>query len=259
MVRGRRKNRDSNHPGYLRRMTAFCRRTMALIFVAGVMLSGPTAAAGRVLRVPADYELIGAAVAASRDGDTVLVGDGFYYEKNLVLDKRITLRSERLFGAVIVGSEEAGSSILIVRAPVEIEGFIFKNGYHGIQQRDSPDVEWRGRDLAFLGVRYAVIIDDRENTVGSAGLSNIIIDGAESGFRTNDACGLEARRVFIARSGLALVGSNHRRFRVDDVVMFNCHTPIDLDKQRNPATESGFIEIGRREIVAAASGDAFLR
>ncbi len=235
MIRGRRSHGISFQSCRPRRPILLGLRAAALLFAACVAVPGTAAAAGRVLRVPADFELIGAAVAAAKDGDTILVGDGFYYEKNLVLDKRVTLRSERLFGAVIVGSEETGSSILIVRAPVDIEGFIFKGGYHGIQQRGSPDVEWRGRDLAFFDVQFAVNVNDAALPVGSAVLANIIIDGAEAGLTTNDACGLEARRVLIMRTAMALGGSHHRRFRVDDVVLVGCKLHYNIDSHLNSA------------------------
>ncbi|HOI44749.1 MAG TPA: hypothetical protein PLX50_03955, partial [Candidatus Aminicenantes bacterium] len=102
--------------------------------------------------VPRGFPTIRSAVQAAADGDTVEVETGLYQEGGIVIDKAIRLKSKELFGAVIYAPDAGSGCIFQVRAEAEIEGFILKNAYWGIEQRNSPDVEWTGRDLVFLNM-----------------------------------------------------------------------------------------------------------
>jgi hypothetical protein len=186
----------------------------------GLFPGGLTA---RTLRVPQDYPMIGRAAAEARDGDVIEVDDGFYFERDIVLNKRLTVRSRNLFGAVIYGSDDLNAAIFIVRAPVEISGFILKDSWTGILQRDSPDVEWKGRSLAFFKMKdEAVRVDDKLDRIGFADLADIVVSDCATAFKTNDARGLLARRFFVSRALVALEGSNHRTFRVDGGLFWDC-------------------------------------
>jgi len=175
-----------------------------------------------VIRVPQDHVLISQAVAAAKDGDVVEVDDGFYFEKNIVIDKPIRLRAKNAFGAAVYGSTERGSAVFIVRAACEIDGFILKNSDIGVLQRDSPDVLWTGRNLALFNLQEGISINDREFRRGSARLSDIIADGCAEPFRTNDARSLQVGRAFVANAEVAFAGSNHDAFTVRDIVVWNC-------------------------------------
>jgi CHAT domain-containing protein len=174
-----------------------------------------------VIRVPQDHVLISQAVAAAKAGDVVEVDDGFYFEKNIVIDKPIRLRAKNAFGAAVYGSTESGSAIFIVRAACEIDGFILKNSATGVLQRDSPDVLWTGRNLALFNLREGISINDRELRRGSARLWDIIADGCAKPFETNDAR-LQVCRAFVANAEVVFSGSNHDAFTVRDVVAWNC-------------------------------------
>lgn len=207
----------------------------ALCAALGWLLPAVPLAAGpetfpRTIRVPQDYPLISLGVAAARPGDIVEVDDGFYFERDLVLDKPLTLRSRNLFGAVIYGSLDPGSNILIVRAPVDITGFVFRDSYGGIEQRDSPDVEWTGHDLAFIGLKSAVYINDRFVRIGSARLWRLILEGCESGVNTNEARRIRVDRCFAFRIVYAFNGSNHESFQADKTVLWDCHALTQTDK-----------------------------
>jgi len=198
----------------------------------------------RLLRVPRDHETIKGAVAAAVDGDVIEVDNGFYFEKNIVLDKRIGVRAKNLFGAVIGGSEEPGTAVFIVRAEVEISGFILKNSYLGILQRDSPDVAWTGRDLAFFNMKWAVSVDDREMNIGLARLENVFVDGCEGAFLSNDARGMEIERCFISGAVEVFNGSDHLRFAVDRAVLWNCQSVSREGSGVFPAPATSRIELG---------------
>jgi CHAT domain-containing protein len=179
-----------------------------------------------VRRVPQDFPTIKSAARACGDGDVIEVDDGFYFENNIVLDRDIELRAKTLFGAVIDGfsGETPRSAIFLVRAKVDISGFILKNCQNGIEQRDSPDVSWQAHDLAVLNMRgIAVSINDVEKNNGSAALRNIIVDNCGSAFSTNEARGMDVRTCLVTNCRRAFCGSNHIYFRVDRMVVWNCN------------------------------------
>ena len=220
-------------------------RAATFLGVAGMMGLLPAVLPARILRVPQDSPLISLAAAAARDGDTIEVDDGFYFEKNIVLDKRLTVRAKNLFGAVLYGSGDRGNALFVVRAEVEISGFILKNAWVGILQRDGPDASWTGRDLAFFNMTTAAVsINDREANIGSADLADIIVSGGQIGFSTNDARSLTARRCFIAGARIAFNGSDHFRFRVDDAVVWNCAETMSESPRPQSDPAHSRVELG---------------
>jgi len=180
------------------------KKAAAVLFLAaGTCGLLPGRLAARTIRVPQDCPMIGPAAAEARDGDVIEVDDGFYFERDIVLNKRLVVRSRNLFGAVIYGSADLNSTVFIVRAPIEISGFIIKNAYIGILQRDSPDVEWKGRDLAFFNILTAAVsIDERTELFGFADLADIVVSGCYTAFATNEARGLSLHRFFYFRRPL---------------------------------------------------------
>jgi CHAT domain-containing protein/tetratricopeptide (TPR) repeat protein len=201
-------------------------------------------AGARTINVPGDFQSIRSAVDSARDGDRIEVEDGYYFEKNIVITKKITIRAKNLFGAIIYGSAESGSSIFIVQAEAEIEGFVLKNSFYGILQRDSPDVLWKGRDLAFLDTAEAVSINDRESNMGRAVLENLIVDNCRAAFITNDAHGLEVRSGLVSRARLVFAGYDHLYFRAEEIVAWNCDTLFHEDALAPPAPATNKISLG---------------
>jgi CHAT domain-containing protein len=180
----------------------------------------------RTINVPNDFLSIRLAVDAARDGDVIEVEDGFYFEKNIILAKAVVVRSKNLFGAVIYGSTDPDAAVFIVRGAAEIEGFVLKNSYYGILQRDGPDITWQGHDLALVNLGVGVSVNDRETNIGQAVLFNIIADHCGVAFNTNDAHGLDVRNSLIAGARTALVGFDHLHFRVDDIIALSCGTLV---------------------------------
>lgn len=220
----------------------------------------PALAAADTLRVPGDHPLITQALAAARAGDVIEVADGFYFEINIVIDKAVTLRSKNLFGAVIAGSDNSGEAIFIVRAPCLIEGFILKDARAGILQRDSPDVDWEGRNLALFRLERGIAIDDRKERRGAARLSDIIADGCGQAFATNEARAIDVTRALVANAETAFAGSNHLRFDVRDIVAWNCR---NLSQERDgaglPPPSTDRVNLGPRVYSFDSRGGAINR
>jgi len=182
--------------------------------------------------VPSDYPSITAAVNAARDGDVVEVDDGHYLESEIVLDKKITLRAKNLFGAVICGRvvdfENSGAALIRVRNEAVIEGFILKYGYHGIVQRDSPNVLWRAKDLVFLDLKGAAIsIDDRFERTGRAEVERLYIDHCGVGLFVNDTESLRARKIIVKRCRAFLGVSNAGDVDVNEALVVDCRWTFD--------------------------------
>jgi CHAT domain-containing protein len=176
---------------------------------------------------------------AARDGDVIVVEDGFYFEKNIIVDKKLLVKARHPFGAVIYGSNDPHECIFIIRAQAEIQGFLLKNSGKGIMQRDSPDVLWRGRDLAIFDMdQSAIEVNDVQANVGSALLENVIIYNCRSAIATNDAGEISIRDSLICNCRNAFNGSNHLLFNVEKTVLWNCQRIISEDNlsPRPPGT-----------------------
>ncbi|MGD2073075.1 MAG: tetratricopeptide repeat protein, partial [Candidatus Thorarchaeota archaeon] len=159
----------------------------------------------------------------AEDGDTIEVDDGFYFEKNIIIDKKIHLKSKNLFGAVIDGGKVLYSSIFLIRSQTEIEGFVLKNSYYGILQRNSPDVLWVAHDMAILDMlKGAIYINDRDRNIGSASVKNILVDNSKTAFLTNDANRLEVTNCLVTNCFVVFNGSNHIDFSVNKISILNC-------------------------------------
>jgi CHAT domain-containing protein len=200
----------------------------------------------KILNVPHDFFTIKAAVAASRSGDLIEVDDGFYFEKNIIVDKNIRIESRNLFGAVIYGSVGFRDAIFIIRAEAEISGFVLQNSYWGILQRYSPDVTWKAHDLVIMNMAGSGIsINDTARNIGSAILENIYIDHCYIGIETNDARDLRISDSLISSCSTGLAGSNHISFVIEKSAVVNCGR--DFDEVPSPllGQATNKISIGR--------------
>jgi CHAT domain-containing protein len=175
--------------------------------------------------VPRDFPRIKSAVIAACDGDIIEVDDGYYFEDNIVIDKSLTLRARNPYRAVIYGSSASlkTQAIFVIRAAADVEGFVLKNGFNGLIQRESSDVAWTARNLAIFNMQgSAVSINDAEKNVGRGRFSNIIIDHCGIGFETNDAHGMDVSNCLISNCSAAFCGFDHIYFRVADTAVWAC-------------------------------------
>lgn len=216
-----------------------------LIFSLGI----GAAPAARTIEVPRDFATIKAAVAAARDGDTVLVSEGTYVEDNIVVDKRIRLLSGKPYGAAVYGSVTRQAAIFIVRAEAEIAGFVLKNSDSGILQRDSPDVEWTARDLLIMNMEgTGISVNDIERNVGFARLSNIVVANCQHGIGTNDARGIDLQGALLVRCKTALPNSNQLAFTANGLAFWDCAVSIAEDGEPIPPATNR-IRLGPRVSV----------
>jgi len=88
--------------------------------------SALTAQRGRRVDVATSgaYRTIGAAVAAARDGDTVVVHAGVYREPLVTIDKRIALVGE---GGPVLDGEGKHALILVTADDVTVRGLVLRN------------------------------------------------------------------------------------------------------------------------------------
>jgi CHAT domain-containing protein len=191
-----------------------------------------------VIRVPGDHLTIKSAVLASRNGDVVVVDDGIYFEKNIIIDKDIELRAAHLYGAFIYGTKAIGACIFIVRAKAEISGFVLLNSTQGIKQRNSPDVAWHAHDLWIVNMEdFGIQVDDEKSNIGSAYLANLIIEKCGTGIGSNDARDIHVTNSIIANCRAAFGGSDHISFKVERTAVWNCHLTINEDRKALPPTK----------------------
>jgi len=198
-------------------------------------------AEARLILVPEDHSSIKMAVSVSGDGDIIDVGDGFYFEKDIVIDRRVSLRSRRLFGAVISGSglEDTNSAVIWVRSGCEISGFVIKNCFHGIRQRDSLDEDWKARDLGFMDCTHGISIDDRVGRIGAVEIRDVFFDRCQTALVINDSRGMDARRVFVSRSIHAISAFDFDRCFLDEIVLWNVFFIFNPGLEDNKRIQSG--------------------
>lgn len=87
---------------------------------------------GALIRVPADYPAIQAAIDVSEDGDTVLVAAGIYQECLDLKGRSIVLISEEGASSTIVNARDEGAVLTIIRGETSftlVRGFTFKYGF----------------------------------------------------------------------------------------------------------------------------------
>ena len=70
------------------------------------------------------YQTITAAVAAAKNGDTVLVDRGTYFEKNLVINKSIVLKG---FDHPVLDAENKYENISVKANNVTVDGFLLQH------------------------------------------------------------------------------------------------------------------------------------
>lgn len=99
--------------------------SLALFFLAMI---GATSLSQTTIHVPAQYKTIQAGIDAAKNGDTVLVAPGVYFEKLSILGKTITLRSAAGARDTIIDGLQQ-SRVIYVSGASTIDGFTLRNGW----------------------------------------------------------------------------------------------------------------------------------
>ncbi len=122
-------------------------RVLFSALLLGLLLTPPTAD-GKTWTVSASSGTIGAAIAASAEGDTVQIRAGVYRE-HVVVDKPLSIVGDE--GAVV--DAEGTGNVLVIDAPnVHIEGLTLRGCGVNIQQSDAGiRIEKRAADAEVVG------------------------------------------------------------------------------------------------------------
>lgn len=183
-----------------------------------------------VIRVPEDQLTIQSAINVAVDGDTIDVAPGTYllpqsttigsFNYSVVLNKAVTLKARLLYQSILDGMGD-NTVLILVTAAAQVEGFVLQNAAKGIQQRNSLDVLWSARNLILRDIGSSAIeVNASIGRVGTAWITNVVIDRCGDGFNTNDASGMIVQNVIVTRCTSAFVGFNHNFFNVSYSLVF---------------------------------------
>ena len=231
-------------------------RLQAVVFFIGSAATGQAMA--KTIAVPLDFPTIKLAVANAQSGDSIEVGDGIYFESEIIVDKNVSIEAAHPYGAVIYGRYEPAAAIFIIRAEAEISGFVLKNSSTGIEQRLSPDVLWKARNLLVMDVYTGISVNDPSENVGRAALYSIIFQNCRSAISTNDAGGMEVSDCLIMNCPVAFAGTNHLYFRVAGTTLANSgefYTEAWRFIPKPPATNSVVLGPGVETLAIGAPGE----
>ena len=141
---------------------------------------------GAVIRVPADQPTLRAAVIAAAAGDTILIADGTYTgpdNREITLDKSLTIQSENGYAATILDAELQGRFLSIADAlQITLTGLTFKNGYKenyysarggAIQQNGYDPTGMTRIDKCMFESNGVKCIDSNNHAVGAGGAIEI--------------------------------------------------------------------------------------
>ncbi len=95
-------------------------------FVVLILMLIICTASAKTIYVPDDYSTIQQAVNAAKDGDTIVVRDGVYYE-NVEIDKSVTLKSENGSANCVIDGSKRGNVVTVIANGVVIDGFTVRN------------------------------------------------------------------------------------------------------------------------------------
>jgi|GEM_PF-3478883 len=192
------------------------------------LLAAPAAA--ETLKVPADFETIGDAVAAAQDGDTISVSKGTYLESVTVSVANVTLVGK---GAVI-DARYAGPCLELLADGISVKSFTLVNGTvgvlasgadisiskcsvfscagNGIEAEGAPTTISKNTVIGcnLAGIQYlhslpgASLIE--KNTCASNGSHGIIVTGDDTELTRNDCRRNEGSGISASIEGLAPLG-----------------------------------------------------
>jgi predicted outer membrane repeat protein len=156
-----------------------------------------------IINIPGDYSTIQAGIDASSNGDTVLVGQGTYYE-NLILEKEIVLAShainddlsewidnDNILQTIISGAQEPlnesyGSCLVIRDGDIEptITGFTFRDGTGTAMKINNCGIDLSEKSggaiviyQAYPIISFNRFIDNGTSQAGGGNASDMIANG----------------------------------------------------------------------------------
>lgn len=177
---------------------------LAIVFGAGAIEAIRQFSTGVVLRVPADYPTIQAAIDAAEPGNIIRVSTGTYNE-NLTLNKPVSLIAETFDeinpannSVVIDGGGGAAAIVIPAGLPQmpTVRGFVIRNGTAGIQASSSFIAEFNFLHSANTLVAY-------QQGGGGFNRSNIYFNANDNAIRldyTDRTVWIENNRIMYSRN-----------------------------------------------------------
>ncbi len=181
-------------------------RLLALLAV--LALASRAAGMTEVIRVPGDFDTIGAALAAAPDHSIIEIGAGIYHE-SLIVERPVVLLADNDGEVMLAAPDDAPVILVADTAAVKIEGLTIVGGEYGILVTRSQDVTIQDNlisDSRLTGIKVRLgAADIFRNTVFNAQppygmgihvtntmqwpesrvIGNIVLGNARSGVYTN--------------------------------------------------------------------------
>jgi parallel beta-helix repeat protein len=173
--------------------------------------TGTVHSTSSVIRVPADYSTIQAAVNAASPGDVVIVGAGVYHE-NLIVNESVTIIGidERM---TVIEGKNNGIAVSVSADNVLISGFTVRNGTGGIRLTDCSNVTVSG-NIITMNWNYGLALKNSHNI---AIIGNIIprviptqgvVAGDGIGITSSTSCVLSDNNIANVISGISVYNSS---------------------------------------------------
>ncbi|RLF38265.1 MAG: hypothetical protein DRN03_00085 [Thermoplasmata archaeon] len=179
---------------------------LAVICTILLLLFGTVPIVGNdVLVVGEDYPSISSALGNAKDGDTILILQGIYYE-NLIVDKKVKIVG---LGKVIVDGNFSGTVIEVTKGGVCIENIEIRNSGGG---RKDALLKLKGcgnriSNCTFYNSRRGMVIEGNCNVIQNCSFGGIGIGISLLGNRNNLSC-IICRNCGI---GVYIAGSKENR------------------------------------------------
>ncbi len=151
-------------------------------------LAGLSTCSAATINVPDDYETIQSAIDAAKEGDTVIVKSGTYYE-SLSIEKRITLEGMDTGKGKPVVNAEGEDAITLKAEGITVEGFIAINSRYGIYLKESDGNEITNNEVNDnnIGIRlYKSSNNDIENNSLSDNREGIELYASNNNYIANN-------------------------------------------------------------------------
>lgn len=178
----------------------------ACLAIAILVSSAVHTAEAQIIKVPSDFQTIALAAANAKSGDTIILSPGTYYEKNIVIDRALTISSQWILTgdtAVIESTViDAQNAILftVTSNNVEISGLKIINGDHTL------DINAR------VSIKYNILVN---NVDGISMESNA---GGYIGYNLieNNGSGDDCIDLDIGKNGSDIVIEHNKLFDAND-------------------------------------------
>ena len=135
---------------------------------------------------------IQAAINAASNGDRIVVLPGVYNQKEIHVNKEVSIEGDPCLQAVIDGDVAGDTSGTAFRVEQDCTflGLIIRNAEFGIKERGTPGHTWNVQNCVIENmVSVGLYIDQYAASVGWGNWNNVVARNCHIGFHTNNAEG----------------------------------------------------------------------